>query len=610
MKKKTIIGLIISIVSVIAIVGISYAFYVAEINKNHDSTIVFSTKSLALTFTDGPEINLDKALPGQVVIKKFNVQNTGNQKLYYTIKFFEMNNEISSLTYTLTSTNGGFERDRTIISGTSDIIGSTSIDAGVTQEYTMTITYNNYERDQSSEMNKVFKTMIGISDEPPVYGYRRKYNLTADYTALLNVERIEGSTNTTAGGYIADNINSGSTYINNYDHIYPWSDIVTYNYDPVTKTRVADYGDDDFKFDGSNGLVMTHIPEFYYKRYRDETYEYTLISQYPLEGYTRSEPFSVGRYLTSYRDGQLRSESGSHPDTSINIQTLRTLANNLGSEFGILDYHLFFLQMLITSEYGSYRPSNIGTGATGLYRVDSSLSSVVMAEENTNRVISNVASFYFPGMYVGIGNNIYANSSIRRKVISVTPYFENGYSSYELVFDGDPINVDTNMHLYAVPYDNGVNDFLGMKSGALLFNRTPVSYRGIENIWGNSWQYIDGFNSHNNELYFCDDYHQYQNAKYDGCYQRIALDLPTYSGRIVDLGYDTTRPYLNLPNQLFNVNNYVDSFAISSGDNAFMYGGSFTSDSNDSGLYNYIFTVSPTYMEIGMAGSRLLLHEE
>ena len=118
------------------------------------------------------------------------------------------------------------------------------------------------------------------------YGVRRK--ITNNSSSAW--ERVGDAVN-----LVANACKNGNNDVqNDFDSIYPWSDIISYNYNTTTHQRVADYGDADFTFDGSNGIVLTEIPEFYYQRYKEVdatdgyTYEYIWISEYALKGFESS----------------------------------------------------------------------------------------------------------------------------------------------------------------------------------------------------------------------------------------------------------------------------------------------------------------------------------
>ena len=203
----------------------------------------------------------------------------------------------------------------------------------------------------------VFRSLLAQISTPPapkVYGVRRMMNASSSAWT-----RLEDSV-----GKVANATHDGTAVTNDFDSIYPWSDIISYNYDTTNHQITAYYGDSNFKFDGSNGEVLTKIPEFYYKRYRLNGYDYIYITKDEMEGYTRSPEFSVGRFLMSY-DTKAHSKSGVKPKTGGNttLSVARGYAESLGSDFCLLDYHYFILQMLYLVEYADFNSqSKLGNG--------------------------------------------------------------------------------------------------------------------------------------------------------------------------------------------------------------------------------------------------------
>ena len=161
-----------------------------------------------------------------------------------------------------------------------------------------------------------------------VYGVRR--SLASSSSAW---ERIED-----AVGLVA-NAQVGTTAVrNDFDSIYPWSDIITCNYNNSTKKVTAYYGDANFSFTGGNNIqVMTIIPEFYYRRYVSDGYEYVLISKDKLSGFIQSKEFMIGRYTMSGSASGVYSRSGQAPFVNKTIAEFRQYAKNLGAGWSQLD---------------------------------------------------------------------------------------------------------------------------------------------------------------------------------------------------------------------------------------------------------------------------------
>ena len=292
-----------------------------------------------------------------------------------------------------------------------------------------------------------------------VYGVRRR--LANNSSSAW--ERIED-----AVGLVA-NAQKGSTAVqNSFDSLYPWSDIVSYNYDTTSKRITAYYGEPTFKFDGSNGEVLTRIPEFWYKRTRDATYEYVYIADGKKEGYIKSEQFSVGRYTYSGSASGVHSRSGQAPFVNYNITNSRTYAKALGDGFGQLDWHYFLIQILYLVEYADYN----------------------------------------------------SQAKLGKGVSSATAAVNSG----------------------------GCNN-LGMKSGTLNDDGLhSMIYRGIEDIYGNIWQFVDGINIKDYKAYVSQNSMDYAVDKFEGSYKALGYTNFSTSGQYQSaVGYDANSPLINFP---------------------------------------------------------------
>lgn len=187
-----------------------------------------------------------------------------------------------------------------------------------------------------------------------IYGIRRLINNSSSVW-----ERLED-----AAGLVANATKDGTAVQNDFDNIYPWSDIVSYNYDVKGQKVTAYYGEPTFKFDGSNGEVMTRFPEFWYKREQKDGYEYIYIADYAADGFIKSEQFSLSRYTASGTTSRLNSKSGATPLNNVTPANFRTSAKALGNGWGLLDvWHWSILQLLYLVEYADYNSQDkLGQG--------------------------------------------------------------------------------------------------------------------------------------------------------------------------------------------------------------------------------------------------------
>ena len=361
-----------------------------------------------------------------------------------------------------------------------------------------------------------------------VYGIKRALN-----TSETKWERTDDAVELQANA-IKNSSELSTVVQNDFDSLYPWSEIESYTYDVKKKEITSWYNDNpsEFQFNGSNGEVLTYIPTFYYKRYQEDGYEYILISNKNLEGYTRSDAFSIGRYTMSMdnSDSTVHSRSGVKPLTNKTIKDFREYARKLGTEFSQLDYHYFIIQLLYLVEYADYdSQAKLGKGYT---------------DSNNTTSISS-----------------------------------------------------------------GECNSLGMKSGTLNDDgKHSMIYRGIEDIYGNIWQWVDGININNNQAYVCYDSSQYESDTFDGCYKELGYTNANTNanGYIAQLGYDKNNPLIGLPITLNGSSStYIpDCYWQETGDRIARVGGAWGASSQD-GLWSWACSGYSSYSLIGI-GARLL----
>lgn len=349
-------------------------------------------------------------------------------------------------------------------------------------------------------------------------------------------------------GLVANATKNGDEVQNDFDNIYPWSDIITYNYDTTNKKITAYYGEPEFKFDGSNGEVLTRIPEFWYKREVKGDYEYIYISDYSRAGYKHSKEFSVGRYGISVdADGKAHSYSGTIPAYNKTIAEFRTLATGVGDGFCQMDTRYFILQLLYLVEYADYNSqSKLGRGVSEWFN-----QKALIAENNVNRIITANSNNMYVGRNISIGTSDAWNNAVasERTITRIEDYSNGSVTGKAVYFDGAAVNIAITNHIWGIGQKSGQCDELGMKSGTLNNDgRHSMIYRGIENVFSNMFTAIDGLNIKDYVAYICDDPTQYASDKFTAPYKALGYtNLQTSDVYISKLGYDENNPEIALP---------------------------------------------------------------
>ena len=164
-KKYQIALLAMAIMLIIS--GVSYAYFAIAVAGTSNPNIVTSG-TMRITYTDGPEVNLVNAIPGDTVTKTFTVENTGTVDTSYDIYLSDVINTFvdqSDLVYTLTSDTGAkITSDTQIPSASTKMVSSQNITPNETQSYTLTIKFLNKNETQDDNQGKLFKTIIKINE--------------------------------------------------------------------------------------------------------------------------------------------------------------------------------------------------------------------------------------------------------------------------------------------------------------------------------------------------------------------------------------------------------------------------------------------------------------
>lgn len=173
-KKRIIISMISIVLLLLTLFGITYAYFTAKVKGNSsEKSASVSAGKLQLKYYDGNGlIEIDKIIPGTVIeTKTFSVENTGTLDIDdYDVILENVVNELlvyQDLTYELTCTSdiGECKGSAGVFPKDDSSIVTNYIKTGETQSYSLKITYNETNTDQSDDMNKKIEAKVNIIDE-------------------------------------------------------------------------------------------------------------------------------------------------------------------------------------------------------------------------------------------------------------------------------------------------------------------------------------------------------------------------------------------------------------------------------------------------------------
>lgn len=446
-----------------------------------------------------------------------------------------------------------------------------------------------------------------------IYGIKRKIT---DISGNVNTSPTWTKIYDNEGLVAQAHIGNSTSVRNDYDNIYPWNSIITINYDTVNNNVNAYYGDDNFAFDGSNGEVFTRYPKMWIKRLfpvqeEDGYYEYRMIADFEVQDFVKVESWMEGRYeMYVDTDNIGHSRSGVYPKYNANIKQFEQYAKNLGNTYCLEDWHRFVMDTLYLVEYANNNSQTmLGRGVT-----EWSDKKALVAENNVNRVIVDNANVFPVGRSVCIGTSAAWNSGVAkdRTVTSIETYSNNGVNGYAVYFDGEPVNIALENHIWGSAQKTGDCDSLGMRSGCLINDgRHSVIYRGKEQPLGNMFKFLSGINIKDYQTYICYEPAQYAPDTFNEYYHKLGYVNPNETeGYTKIMGFDKDNPLIALPTVLGagNTSGYCDyCYSKNAGNRVAHVGGGFDNGSS-AGLFCWFFNYSSSFIDWHI-GARLLKYQ-
>ena len=355
---------------------------------------------------------------------------------------------------------------------------------------------------------------------------------------------------------------------------------------------VSIYGEiEDYTDNYGNEFVA--IPKCYIKKTASGNARTWQISKRRIDGaylpacfwdfeHERELPYVlVGKYTANLSDDgtKLESKSGKWPLINKNIVEFRDYAKANGTGYQQLDGVIVdLLQTLFYIEFATLNSQAIMMSWTnGRF---SSADVATVTETGVNRIIvSNAtATYYRVGQPIGIGTTLGGNQICSNRLISSIEDYDE--SNKAIVFDGIAVDVTAGNILYNLAWKSGACSGVVSPSGSIGSNSNglnPSKYRGIENLWGNVYQFVDGININEYQAWICKNPADYASNLFASPYQQLSYVNHTANGYVSQMGFDSNNPEFNFPTSItggaYN-KYYADYYNQSTGERVARLGGS------------------------------------
>lgn len=311
-------------------------------------------------------------------------------------------------------------------------------------------------------------------------------------------------------------------------------------------TITAYYGDESYAEDGSNGQVMVYQPAFYYK-----------VVPLKLEKNTDS---GIGYHLRKanyYVSSKPKTGFKLHPafyDENGNAINYILFSADEGSMFDVSAkaYVNDNVDESITYEDGDLLCSVAGKKPISGLR--QGLGTRPVLESMTNNrgsgwhletIKATSANQLLMMVELGMMNS---QTGIGQGVVSISG--NNSYNCSSLTGSTADLGSGTGQAVKTV------NEIGGTETTYNANGKVSVTYRGVENPWGNIWKHINGINIWGNgsmgggQPYVADDFNFSESKKTDN-YKPVGFTLPNANGYIKSMGYGSeTYDWLLMPSEI------------------------------------------------------------
>jgi hypothetical protein len=369
----------------------------------------------------------------------------------------------------------------------------------------------------------------------------------------------------------------------------------------------------------SNGNEFVRIPLLYIKKTRTPTLWADQVSKAALPGGYRpwcfydfvnhkwNDYIYVGKYpagTTLVGGTKLNSLPNEYPLVNKNIVDFRTYAQANGAGYHQLDIHVMdLLQTLFTVEFATLDSQAIMSGWTsGNYNAAHTLTADTVAA-NTIVVSNTTGAAFAVGQPVSLGTSQGGNQIFYGRNITQIDIDTPGAGNTTITVDGAVFNASIGNYLYNVGWKSGFSSSIAASSGSLVSNssgKSPMVYRGIENLYGNTWQFVDGVNINENQAWVCTDADDYASNLFASPYKQLSYVNVNANGYVKYLGHDPLLPFMNFPVDV-SANYYRDYHYQSTGQRVALVGGSWI-NSSGAGPWCWALNVSSSAAGVGISG--------
>ena len=96
-------------------------------------------------------------------------------------------------------------------------------------------------------------------------------------------------------------------------------------------------------------------------------------------------------------------------------------------------------------------------------------------------------------------------------------------------------------------FTGGVDELTATSGAMGISGSHQFVYRGIEDPWGNVYQFVDGVNINDHQVWVCRDARQYASNVFASPYEKLGYVNATENTWVTKIGYDSNNPFAEFP---------------------------------------------------------------
>jgi len=417
-------------------------------------------------------------------------------------------------------------------------------------------------------------------------------------------------------GKVANMPINDSVVVDDFENIFPWSHIKECKIVPITN-RVVYKGEPGYDLLTADWMV--EIPKFYLNITQDATNRDISISQYRQKGFWTPQVFKTEAgveldkiYVARFKTGKAGTTDVSRPslfaENGRDLASFRTGAKAKGIGWQLTD--LSFVQEVLYPLYSIeaatlHSQSYLGDGLTTFRYVATDTAQIAQTAVNRIVILNTVAGNYNVGEGVCIGTAQGAENIAFDRAITAKNQLDA--TNTEIIFDGAPVNIAVGNVLWQGAQKTGQTVNLVKPSGKLpgVGGRTSFKYRGMEDSFGNVYEWVDGVLINNNVAQICRKPSLYASTL-TADYKPAGYANSNTNGYPTEMGFDNNFPEARFPISIGagTTTGYCDYYYQDAGLRGVFFGGT-ALDGTVAGLFFWYLLNPPSSTSWGV-GSRLL----